>query len=339
MKKLFLWFAVLSAVVLWGVGPVCAAQGQDRVYVILISVDGLRPDALTTLGEKDAPNFYRMMKEGAYTLNARTDPDATVTMPNHTCMLTGRGVKGKEGHNFTDNKADDLSLHVNKGSYISSVFDVVKDHGLTTALFASKLKFKVFINSYADNQDPQRPSRIDHYSLTDQDDALTLNYLIKQLRDKPPVFSFVHFAQTDDAGHSAGWDLDRDSLYMMTVQQADRYIGKILETIEREPFLTGNTVIVLTSDHGGIDKNHGDVTKQENFRIPLIIWGKGVAGGKDLYKMNKDIRQDPGHKRVAYGKDKQPVRNVDAANIVCSILGLPFVPGSTVGNPDVIRFN
>lgn len=339
MKKIFLWFAVLSAGVLWEVGPVCASQGQDRVYVILISVDGLRPDALTTLGEKGAANFYRLMKEGAFTLNARTDPDATVTMPNHTCMLTGRGVKGKQGHNFVDNKADDLSLHANKGSYVKSIFDVAKDHGLTTALFASKLKFKVFINSYADSGGPQNASRIDYYSLTDLDDVLTLNYLIKQLRDRPPVFSFVHFAQTDDAGHSAGWDLDQDSLYMMTVQQADRYIGKVLATIESQPFLKGRTVIVLTSDHGGIDKHHYDVTKQENFRIPLIIWGKGVAGGKDLYKMNKDIRQDPGQKQIAYGKSKQPIRNGDAANIVCSILGLPFVPGSTIGNPDVVRWD
>ncbi len=338
MRKLVLWFVMMCVVLVGSADDLCAAEGRERVYVMLISVDGLRPDALTTLGEQGAPHFYRLMKEGSFTLNARTDADATVTMPNHTCMLTGRGVKGKEGHNFTDNKAVDLSLHVNKGSYVQSIFDVVKDHGLTTALFASKLKFRVFVNSYADTKDPRRTSKIDFYSLTDLDDALTLKYLIKQLRDRPPVFSFVHFAQTDDAGHSAGWDLKKESLYMMTVQQADRYLGKILETIDSEPFLKGRTAIVLTSDHGGIGKDHHDVTKEENFRVPLIIWGKGVAGGKDLYKMNKDVRRDPGQKRVMYGKDKQPIRNGDAANIVCSILGLPFVPGSTIGNPDVIRW-
>lgn len=318
----------------------CAfSQEQPRTYVILLSVDGLRPDALTTLGEKGAPNFYRLMKEGAFTLNARTDPDRTVTIPNHVCMITGRGVQGSKGHNFIDNRSVGLSIHANKGEYVTSVFDVVKDHGLSTALFASKLKFKVFINSYADTSGPRRSSRIDHYSLTDLEDEVTLGYLIKQLRDKPPVFSFVHFAQLDDAGHWAGWDLDQNSLYMMTVQQIDRNIGKILETIDREPFLAGRTVIVLTSDHGGMGTDHDAVTKHENFRIPLLIWGKGVARGKDLYKMNNDIRQDPGQNRIACGKGKQPIRNGDAANIVCAVLGLTFVPGSTIGNPDVLRFN
>ncbi len=60
-----------------------AEVSQTVDHVIHISVDGLRPDALTTLGPTETPNFYRLRMEGTFTDNARTAPDVTVTMANH----------------------------------------------------------------------------------------------------------------------------------------------------------------------------------------------------------------------------------------------------------------
>ena len=85
------------------------------------------------------------------TFNARTDYTHTVTIPNHTCMLTGRPVLQPVGqpntthHGYTSNTSPtpDATLH-NSGNpnldYVASVFDVAHDHGLSTALFASKSK-------------------------------------------------------------------------------------------------------------------------------------------------------------------------------------------------------
>jgi predicted AlkP superfamily pyrophosphatase or phosphodiesterase len=313
------------------------AETQEKVsHVVIISFDGLRPDAITQSGPKLAPNFYAMIKNGASTLNARTDPDRTVTMPNHACMITGRGVLGIQGHGYVDNRSTELSIHANKGSYVSSIFDVAKEHGLTTGFFASKNKFQVFLNSYNGDSRLKQPSVIDVHNLTDHDDQATVKHFLKQMGRGLPALTFVHFAGPDQAGHRHGWSLVKGSSYLSVVQKEDVYLGEILRTIEKDPVLARSTVVIVTSDHGGIEDDHDDVTKMEDYRIPLIIWGKGVARGMDLYKMNKDIRRDPGNKQVPYGQLLQPIRNGDVANCAMSILGLPMVPGSTIGNPDSI---
>src|SRR5262245_66489874 len=53
--------------------------------VIVVSVDGLRPDAIETF---KAPTLQRLIAEGSYTLSARTILPST-TLPSHTSMLTG----------------------------------------------------------------------------------------------------------------------------------------------------------------------------------------------------------------------------------------------------------
>ena len=151
--------AVMAAIMLIGgeaTAPRAAHAGVAQ-YVIQISVDGLGSSYLQTLiGENRLPNFKRLQAEGAWTHNARTDFDYTVTLPNHTCMVTGRPVKDKAGdpaaiagHNWTINiDPGDKTIHGNRQDYVPSTFDVVHDNGLRTSLFASKSKFVVYDQSY-----------------------------------------------------------------------------------------------------------------------------------------------------------------------------------------------
>ncbi|WP_278256638.1 alkaline phosphatase family protein [Nocardioides convexus] len=68
-----------------------AAAAAD-LRVVAISLDGLNPTAITRLGAARLPNLYRLLREGAGTLNARAQIEQTVTLPNHTSMVTGRRI-------------------------------------------------------------------------------------------------------------------------------------------------------------------------------------------------------------------------------------------------------
>ncbi|MDE0821364.1 MAG: lamin tail domain-containing protein, partial [Opitutales bacterium] len=142
-------------------------------FVIAISVDGLRPKEIQELGEEKLPNLYRFRKEGAWTDNARTDVSHTLTLPNHTSMITGRGVQDFEGvgqgHRQTANYYSTGTLHQNIGGiHMASIYDVVHDNGLRTGLFANKSKFNLFSASY-ENVDTGISDSIELFNPTGED--------------------------------------------------------------------------------------------------------------------------------------------------------------------------
>ena len=93
--------------------------------------------------------------------------------------------------------------------------------------------------------------------------------------------------------------------------------------------LRDHTLVIVTTDHGGQGYGHSDPRRLADYRIPFLVWGPGVASGRDLYALNADqAYADPGTRRVGYAAPRQPVRNGDVANLVLDVLGLPAVPES-----------
>ena len=319
---------------------------QEAAYVIHISVDGLRPDAITALGSANLPNFYRLRTQGAFTDNARTDYDYTITLPNHTSQLTGRGVTGASGHNWTSNTdpSPGQTLASNKGSYLAGAFDVAHDNGFRTAEFASKSKFSLYETSWnITNGAPDVTGldngrdKIDVYVNLSDTSAL-LDALVSQMSTQACHYVFLHLADPDNVGHASGWNITPGSAYSDAIKTIDNRLGRIFNLIETNAALTGRTTIILSADHGGTGTDHSDATLAVDYTIPFYAWGRGVATNADLYALNLTTRTNPGTSRPNYAASAQPIRNGDMANAALTFLGLGPVPGSTINNQQNLAF-
>ncbi len=342
-SKRFLWACALSCVAAVFVSP--AAYAGTINHVIHVSVDGLRPDAITNLGATDVPNFYRMRTEGAFTDNARTDYDMTVTLPNHVTQMTGRGVGGAAGHGWTSNSdpAAGQTLHTNKGSYVAGVCDVVHDNGLRTGVYASKTKFSLFdtswnaVNGALDITGPDNGrDKVDTYLYNGNTATLTTT-LVNHMKANPFSYAFLHLTDPDSVGHSSGWNPAPGTPYSNIIKTMDGRLGAIFAMIDGDVRFQSRTAVILTADHGGYGYDHSNAAQRENYTVPFYVWGPGVPAGGDLYAMNPTTRLDPGTGRPPYpgsirppSPARQPIRNGEAANLALDLLGLGPVPGSTI---------
>lgn len=313
-------------------------------HVVLISVDGLRSDVLEAPHIEGLPHFARLLR-GPHTLDARTDAQFTITLPNHVSMLTGRPVLGPYGHNWITN--DDPAaakhggtLHTHKGAYIPSVFDAAHDAGLATTCAASKTKFWLFEQSYGeahgapDTTGPDNGrSKIDCFVFSDHTAELAAALADRLRRTTGRSFHFIHFAAPDIAGHSYDWQVKAGSKYMASILEVDAALGVILAAVDGDDDLRGRTAIVLTTDHGGgvPRKTHTDITCPLNFRIPFLTWLGADGGPIDLYDANPNRLRPSREALIGRDTSDQPIRNGDAANATLVLLGLPPMEGAFYG--------
>lgn len=302
--------------------------------VLIISIDGLRSDALQAIAPERVPHFTRLMK-GANTLNARTDPDYTVTLPNHTGMITGRTVKGPQGHAWTKNDLPEeveIDIESNLGAPIESIFHRAKEDEVGTAMFATKDKFALWPRTW--NQEGQPPLIdkvvIDHKK-SNEVLAQVVDYLVDRRIERDVVF--VHFHNIDTTGHDKGWNLTKDSEYIKTVIEVDGLLGELLAAIDANPDLAASTSIILTADHGGgvpYKNHHGQGLQWINYVIPFVVWGSDGKPQGDLYELNPFGRRDPSLTMPGHDAWPPPVRNLDAGNVALALLGIKPLVGSNV---------
>jgi predicted AlkP superfamily pyrophosphatase or phosphodiesterase len=221
--------------------------------VIILSIDGLRPDAIELA---PMPNLIELMKDGAYTLSARTIfPSAT--LPAHSSMLTGLCPE-KHGVDWND--------YIPERGYAigGDLFDLAHAAGLQTAMFVGKEKLRQVTE----------PSSTDVFVYINDRDLVVMEGLLAAF---PQDFSllFIHFATTDDMGHVYGW-LSPEQLSV--IFRADEALGMLLAELDART-MRDETFIIVSSDHGGHDDTHGS-SLPEDMTIPWIISGPGIQPGR-----------------------------------------------------------
>jgi predicted AlkP superfamily pyrophosphatase or phosphodiesterase len=89
MGRRIFWVWACSIVLLLG-AALALAQQKDAPLLVVISIDGLRPDYVTAADAHGAkvPNLRRFMHEGTYA-DGVTGVVPTVTYPSHTTLVTG----------------------------------------------------------------------------------------------------------------------------------------------------------------------------------------------------------------------------------------------------------
>ena len=322
------------------VGPV--------THVVHISVDGLAAKYLSpTMRDFPGfvPNFLRLQAEGSSTLNARCDYARSVTVPNHISMITGRPVTQPDGQAVTvphgyiwDGWSTGMTIH-NSGNtnvpYKASVFDVVHDHGRSTACLVSKSSLAICAFSYDANNGA--PDLIPPDNGRNKIDAVLIDYTASNVvaaflpsltNGIPYHYAFLHFCDLDYTGHYRGWG---GVEWLVTLQEMDTQLGRVLAAISTNsnPSVAQDTVVIVTADHGGYSVDHVQPDLDWDYTIPLFVWGPGFPPGTDLYSLFAN-RSDPGTNWVDYNQVWQPLRNGDTGNLALTLLGLPPIPGSTL---------
>ena len=141
-------------------------------------------------------------------------------------------------------------------------------------------------------------------------DVLTTAGAIEYMKAKLPRVLFVSLGETDDWAHAGKYDR-----YLGSARQNDHFIELLWNTCQSLPSHRGNTIFVVTSDHGRGDgrdgwKNHGVLLSGSN-RIWVGAFGPGL----------KQHGLDHGHEFV----------QAQVAATVAGLLGYDF----TKSNPEV----
>lgn len=239
--------------------PVRPIPAIERV--VIISIDGLRPDRLLLA---DTPVIHAMVQAGTYTFWAKTTAVA-ITLPSHVSMLTGM-TPDKHGIEWNS----DLPFSTPVYPLFPTIFETAKLGGYTTALVTGKTKFSPLA----------KPGTIDHLFMPETnglEDDQVADEAVKIIQQFKPDLLFVHFPTVDRMGHKFGWG---SAEQLAAIGLADRGVGKVMAALD-ESGLRKSTFVIITSDHGGQGKTHG-ADDARSRHIPWIASGPGVVKNFDL---------------------------------------------------------
>jgi predicted AlkP superfamily pyrophosphatase or phosphodiesterase len=258
MKHLFLALFLLTLTY----STVIAQNKPTRV--LILGLDGFSAEGFKAAKH---PNLDKMIADGVLSLTTRPVMPS-ITLPNWTSHLTGSGPEehGITSNDWTLEKHTLTPIDTDQDGYYPSIFKVLKDKvpGVKTAYYYN---WKELIN-------PINKKYLDEVSFEEEDQyqanyAKAYDFIVKN--QKAPTLVFLYSVHTDHAGHGYGWMTPQ---YIKAIEDADIAIGKLLDQLKTAGLYKGTHLLLIT-DHGGINKNHGGVSMNE-MQVPWAITGPQI---------------------------------------------------------------
>lgn len=222
---------------------------QSIARVLIISVDGLRPDAIE---QAPMPFVQSLLPVAAYSLRAQTTHPSS-TLPAHASMLLGL-CPAQHGVDWND--------YLPQNGYASgeSIFAIARAAGKKTVLIVSKEKLRQLTP----------PDTLDVFLYINDRDTVIAAQSAPVLAQGFDL-AFVHFALPDGMGHEYGW---LSPEYLSVVRRSDEAIAALFAALQ-ESGLRESTLVIITADHGGHETTHG-TRRPEDMTIPWIMTGPRV---------------------------------------------------------------
>lgn len=247
---------------------IAPGQEGDAVSrrVVVVVVDALRADASRTL-----PAINRLREIGAERTARAGQP--SLSYPTWTTIGTGAW---QELNGVTTNfyKRDIL---------VDTIFEAAKRKGLTTAIVGAGSGWpQLYARGVDINIGIEGPS--DPYSdlqgVRRQDDQIEATAL-RVLAEKKPDLLLIHLAEPDNAGHARG-AASRE--YADAIATIDARIGRLVAALDLR-----DTTILVTGDHGMLDRGGHGGWEREVLTVPLVAAGAGIRPGRYAEATQADI--------------------------------------------------
>ena len=220
--------------------------------IILVTIDGARPDAFA---QTSSPNIKEIQSKGSGTMQANS-VIPSVTLPCHTSIFHS---VPPERHGIITNNWQPMAKPV------PGLFEIAHQHD----------KHCAFFYNWENLRDLSRPGSLEHayflnsaevYPPDPKGDHRIAEYANLYILSSYPDFAFIYFGTLDVYGHLFGWMSDE---YLSQLEKVDEALGLLLQG------LSDDITVLVLSDHGGHDRNHG-TDLPEDMTVPWLISGPNI---------------------------------------------------------------
>lgn len=293
MKRL----AILAAVALSMLLSANLSAKQPS-HIVFIGLDGW---GAYSMPKADMPNVKALMDRGAWTMKKRSVLPSSSAI-NWASIFMGVGT---EGHGYTQwgSQTPEIpSIALSENGIFPTIFTVVrmqKPDAVTGLIYewpGIAYVTDTLSTSYHKNV-PVGP---------DNDSSAITAEAVRYIKEAKPLLFAMTYDNPDRVGHTAGHDTPE--IYDI-LAYLDGQIGRVIQAT-KDAGIYDDTVFIVSSDHGGIEKGHGGITLRE-METPLIMAGPGI---KDIGELQSAIMQ------------------TDIAPTIATLLGLTY-PQAWTGRP------